>query len=237
MRYMETVIERLEKVERQNRALRRVGGIALVLFAAILMMGQTPSRPHTIEAGQFIVRDDAGKIRAALYSKGERVVLALQDQNEKPRAVLDLGKDGAPSLRLFDEDGKARAGLSHRATGGSLLTLRDSNGKSRAMFITRPDGSPGLSLMDANSKERVLLTTKKGGEPILSMMDSSAHERMTLDLDDEGYATLALLDKTRARAMLGRTAIHVMRKRRVTALADSALIFFDAEGNVIFSKP
>ncbi len=50
------VVERLEKLERQNRRMKQAGAVALVLAAAVLLIGQAP-RTRIVEANEFILKD------------------------------------------------------------------------------------------------------------------------------------------------------------------------------------
>ena len=101
---------RVEKLENQNRWLKRAGLTLLLLPAAVLLMGQTgPTR--TIEAQSFVLKDSAGHVRAAL-------------------AMLDAH----PTLRLFDAKGKIRIALdgsSESPDSGSRIWLAGEDDKSR----------------------------------------------------------------------------------------------------------
>ena len=55
------VVERLEKLERQNRRMKQVGAVALIIAAAVLLMGQaSPNR--TVEANEFVLQDESGAV-------------------------------------------------------------------------------------------------------------------------------------------------------------------------------
>jgi hypothetical protein len=79
-----TVSERLLKLERENRRMKRVAVTASLVVMCTLIMGQAQS-VRTVEAERFVLRDSGGRVRANL-------------------AMLpgDLG----PSLSLYDADGK-----------------------------------------------------------------------------------------------------------------------------------
>ena len=50
------ITEHLEKLERQNRRMKQAGVVALIIAAAVLLMGQaSPNR--TVEANEFVLRD------------------------------------------------------------------------------------------------------------------------------------------------------------------------------------
>ena len=64
---LQAVVERLGKVEKQNRRLRSVGIAVLVLVSAVLAIGQTvPKERILLEAEAFILRDKNGNDRAQL---------------------------------------------------------------------------------------------------------------------------------------------------------------------------
>jgi hypothetical protein len=65
-RSLEELQDRLLKLEKQNRRLKQLGVAALIGVAALVVMGQAPSK-KTIEANEFILRDDGGNVRARLF--------------------------------------------------------------------------------------------------------------------------------------------------------------------------
>lgn len=85
---LQSLVTRVDKLERQNRLFKR-GGLALLLAAAtLILMGQ--ARPSdTLEAHSFVLSDSSGIKRAEL-------------------AVLA----GGPDIRFFDAREKARTLLS-----------------------------------------------------------------------------------------------------------------------------
>ncbi len=92
-----TLEQRLDRLERENRCLKRAGALALAVIAAVVLMGQATGAkvPKVIEAERFVVRDASGNTRAVLGS-----------------TVLETTQTGAvekrppSSLVLFDKDGK-----------------------------------------------------------------------------------------------------------------------------------
>ena len=101
------MLTRLEKVEMQNRRLKLMEVVVLVLVSAALLMGQALPKSQIVEAESFIVRD----------------------MNGKPRAVLRVGPDGSTGLGLYDKDGKIRASLAMWPDGSPDLRLLDANGE------------------------------------------------------------------------------------------------------------
>ncbi len=64
---LEEIRERLIKLEGQNRRLKQMGAVALVVAASLLVMAQA-SPFKTVEANEFILRDNSGNVRARLSS-------------------------------------------------------------------------------------------------------------------------------------------------------------------------
>jgi hypothetical protein len=142
---LDSVMRRLEGLERENRRLKRMGGIAFLGLAALGLMGQLrPSSP--------IITPPAATIAAAV--EAERFV--LRDRSRKIRAELSVLADVATTLTLFDESGKLRAALTAGPAAGAggpasgaALTLFDADGRSRiAQFGVGATGSGAVTLAD-----------------------------------------------------------------------------------------
>jgi hypothetical protein len=109
---MQALLARLEKVENQNRRLKRAGLAALLLVGSALLVGftvQRPSKPaavtETIEAQRFVLKNARGETRAQLGLLGsEDPQLTLLDAKGKTRLLLNL-LAGQPSLSLVDGHG------------------------------------------------------------------------------------------------------------------------------------
>ncbi len=107
---IDTVSRRLDRLERENRLLKRTGVMALIAVAALTLMGQAAVRqvPKVIEAQRFVVRDASGNIRA-IFGAGENSLY----QSKPPYGIV-----------LYDESGTARAWM--ETVGGlSQLVLQD----------------------------------------------------------------------------------------------------------------
>jgi len=70
---MDKLVQRLDRLERENRRLKCIGALVVVGIAAVMLMGQTKSSKvaKVIEAEKFVVRDKSGKVRAALQISAE----------------------------------------------------------------------------------------------------------------------------------------------------------------------
>jgi len=114
---------RLDRLERENRRLKFVGALALLGLGALTVMGQTAptSVANTLEAERFVLRDNAGNVRATLGLRPDgTAALALADDTQQDRAVLSVTAPGQASVDLSDRAGHLRAGLGVRADGSAL---------------------------------------------------------------------------------------------------------------------
>jgi hypothetical protein len=145
---LSNVDERLRKLEKENRWLKRCGAAALLLFATFLVMGQSPGK-RTIQAQSFELRDASGELRASLgFVEHEPVLRFFRDdpsvdsgdveiglspnktpfldmfvQNSISGVNLTAGIHG-PSIDLIGRDGRVRAEVNL-----SNIILADANGK------------------------------------------------------------------------------------------------------------
>ncbi len=164
---MEAVVQRLDRVERENRRLKKAGVAILAGIAGVVLMGQ--AKPSTVakvvEAEKFVLRDTAGKIRGELKVDGGSTFLILNDENERSRFQAFVYSKGG-SLNLFGE-GKSRATL--RSSSGGSLNLHDSAGKDRVKLFVVFD-NPYLFFKDKSGKHRFTVSFT-GGMPHLALRD------------------------------------------------------------------
>ncbi len=149
---METLVRRLDGLERENRCLKWTGVVVLALLAAVVLMGQatTGKVAKVIEAEKLVLRDSTGAVRAVLgEEKSFGYCLTLYDENEKGRIFLgsarehyylsfrrangelaaDLEVDGGSSLRLWDRNGTNRVHLAVWYQGLPMIHINNKDGK------------------------------------------------------------------------------------------------------------
>jgi len=144
-------------------------------ITALLLMGLAAPKSHTVEAQKLVLKDKAGKVRAAL---GENVDgewgLTLYAADGKPRAVLQLDENGEPQLDL-------------RAATSPVRTTLDAN--------------TGLGLVGPEGTRRAVFGMD-AGEPAMALADKQGRPRLTLRADDA--ASVSLYDEqTIRRIFLG----------------------------------
>jgi len=161
---LQEVLERLEKLERQNRTLKRLASVVMLLVAALFTMGQT--RPNrTLEAEEFVLRDEAGKKWAALE-------LNDVEPTNIGNARLPGGK--APTLIFFGDKGETRALLGATPSSSRLL-LFDYAGNPRVALGNLGQNLPSLEL-NSDGTSAQLLVSMDG--PYLKLEDQEGFASM-----------------------------------------------------------
>jgi hypothetical protein len=178
---LEQIQGRLLKLEKQNRRFKQLGAVALIVAAALLVMGQASAPRKTVEANEFILRDSSGNIRA--------------------RLSMNVPKGAAPSypaaaqLVFFDEKGKERASLDGGTSAGGFagLTLYDGQERNRASFTESDAFGIGPSLLLLDEKGHVGTRLKYG--EVLAVDNVSAHEVSVADSVGNIRARLFVTEK------------------------------------------
>ncbi len=192
---MQTVLERLARVEARGRRLARLAAALLIAAGAALVMGQVSPKARTLEAEGFFLRDAGGKVRAVLGILADGSPgLALHGADGTPRLGLTVTARG-PHVVLYDEEGKARAGLTVGPDGSAALGLYDKDGRGRAGLTVLPGGASALALADRAGKARAGLTVTAEGTPALVLYDRDEKARARLALVGSGTPELAFYDR------------------------------------------
>ncbi len=139
------LLQRVERLEKQNRYLRTLGLFAGVFIGGVLLIGAARLNGGTgeprkeddkvadvIEAQKFILRDRDGKQRAALQIKGEAnnyVAFELFDARGNRSVGLYAGPKGSGDVLLNEDDPESKEHY--------VITL---NGSARYLHIYGKDG-------------------------------------------------------------------------------------------------
>jgi hypothetical protein len=122
---MTQILERVEKLERQNRGFKLLGLLLMVCAASFLVMGQTAPRKgsRVVEAEKLIIRNQNGKEVITLEALEGRASLALLTPDGFPSVILCDSENG-PYLSLKTQDYKHLADLGIKSGSGGYLTFR-----------------------------------------------------------------------------------------------------------------
>jgi hypothetical protein len=117
MQTINTLIRRVEGLERQNRRLRTAVALtgAASLFALVTAApsdGRAAGTAERIEAQRFVLTDAEGATRAILGELRGSIGLGLMDAEGNPIAVLGVAGDGSTTGLQLKDSGGANATLS-----------------------------------------------------------------------------------------------------------------------------
>ncbi len=213
----ETMNERLERLERENRHVKRVGVAALATITAAMLMGQVapPRASKVVEADEFVLRDGKGAVRAMLGFKAGAPLLSFYDEEQTLRIGLGFAATGLPTVAILNKDGNIRSSLALLANDTTALYLYDRNERPHAVLAVETDGTPSLSLFGKD----------KEGNAILG-------------IDGKGVSGLTLSDQSRiTRAVLGSISLETRDTGVIETRPESSLVLFDSAGKVIWSAP
>lgn len=169
---LQIIMARLERVEEQNRNLKRIVVVLLVTASAVALMGQ--GRPkRTVEAEEFVLKDAVGRVRARLEMEStDRPTLSLLDARGVPLISIMAGE--TPSLTLSKYGGQqVQLGSFGSDLFGLALYRKDNaspfGGLQAAVGVFK--GSPGFELY--NGVGQAVGLDLDFGDPKLSLRDSS----------------------------------------------------------------
>jgi hypothetical protein len=154
---------RVERLEKQNRRMKRTGVVAILSAVVLLVSGQAKvDNKKTIEANEFVLKDENGAVRAKL---GMGFVFPLKD---------------APGLVLYNEGGHERAAVA--ASEEQALIRLSSSGSitsstSSSMWAGVPgkDGS-GVGVTGPSGVIRMNLDGVVYSGPQIGLQDKEGYE-------------------------------------------------------------
>jgi hypothetical protein len=147
---------RLERLERENRRMKKIGIVAIV-FASVLFVSSQATTNKVVEANEFHLVDASGNVRA----------------------YLQMSAAGGPELEFYDEN-KTSVGIFSATSSGAHLYLGKMGAQASAALESgtsdRPAPSLALGGLTANS---VLLMG--GAYHTLSIFGSAGSVRLEAD--------------------------------------------------------
>jgi hypothetical protein len=158
---VKSLYERVERLERQNRWMKRMGVAAILSAGVLLVSGQAKvDTKKTVDANEFVLKDTNGVVRAKL---GMGVVLMTKGPG------LVLYDDRAQQMATFaTSDEEARIYL------GSSGSIPNSTSSSIWAGVPGKDGS-GVGITGPSGVVRMNLDGMIGG-PQIGLLDKEGYE-------------------------------------------------------------
>lgn len=164
---LQSVLDRLEHVERQARGWKLLVVVAIVLAAAAIAapilrpsslipgaVSGERARYSVVEAHRFVLRDSDGRAAGGMEVQPNgtlRLVLG-SGYGTMGAAFLEVQPDGIVHLSMRGPDGNVRAALVASQT--PTLALSRSGQSSAVALATAADGSGTLELKDGTGRTR-----------------------------------------------------------------------------------
>jgi hypothetical protein len=189
-----TLEQRLERLERQSRWMRRIGAVGLALVAAVFLMGQDKAKElPDLEVRSLKVRDKDWKVRAALEMHGDGGVrLLMRDAKGVERVSLGVSEYGVAGVELADEKGEKWVRLATYPKGAATLTFENRNKASQLYLGIWEDSTMRLSF--GRKEKAVLDLWVNDGTPSLDLIASSGKGGIRLVVLDDGSSSVSVSD-------------------------------------------
>src|SRR5215469_4289893 len=199
---------RLEKPERENRRMKKIGIVGIVFVSVLFIRGQAKT-DKVVEANEFRLVDFAGKVRALL-------------------SMIPSG----PELSFYDDHGTVVANIS--TTPDPALYLGEPGSKGRAIIRagppkTTPPTQPFLYLGGPAGNVQLVGGTAKS----IRIFDSAGTFTVT---NDENGPNITLVGKEGYSTEIGKTALVQPKTGKREQTRAASLVLFDS-GEVLWSAP
>jgi len=105
-------VKRLERLESENRKLKRIGTVILAVGCILFLSAQTAPKNQTVEAEKFVLRDAGGKVRGRLSADSKKTLLELFNaEGQPPSASLCAAPNGAGAEVFVPAKGEVHLSL------------------------------------------------------------------------------------------------------------------------------
>jgi hypothetical protein len=148
-----TLEQRMTKLERQLRWLKRLGALAIAVGAVVVLVAQAKEKGlPDLEVRSLNVRDETGRDRARLWLRPRHGPEVILSHKSELTAGLAVTKDGRGLLALTDSTSRAQVRLGVREDGAPRLELVDREGRVRTQLGLEENGSPSMVMFDGSGK-------------------------------------------------------------------------------------
>ncbi len=169
---------RIEKLECENRRIKRCALVAAILLGSLFVMGQSPAQKgapvkavKVLDAGKFILKDGRGRMRAELSLFADRPALVFYGESGAPSLSVGIESEGS-GLTLYGP-GAEKAAVLYSNPAGPVLTLYG-GGQKRLNLSVGPQG-PAIGLLGRKSEAKAALGLTSADDPYLHLFGTGEH--------------------------------------------------------------
>lgn len=220
----EEILVRLERLERENRRLKRSAlmtvAIAASLIVSLGLLGQTQTTQHKTPASR--AKKPAAPAAApatpapapfVMPKNIEAESFVLKDPNGRVRAELAMSGEG-PSLKFRDQSGTA------------LVTLS---------LLDSAPGGPLLLLSDGQHRSSLSMSVASGSGSQLSLIGERADIQAHIGVAPDG-TTLELTDKDGFTTSIG-NGVKAAKNGQAKTTTAGSITLFGKDRKVLWSAP
>jgi len=162
-----------QRLERENRWMRRIGAVGVAVAAAVFLVGQGKEATGDLEGSRLVLRDGNGQKRVDIGAEVDgKTFAALLDSRGETRLTLMVSREGSAGIAISGaEQDKQRLDLGVLASEKPFAAMSDANGEQRLILGVLADGQPFVTLSDADGNQRAKLALLDGA-PRIRMKDS-----------------------------------------------------------------
>jgi hypothetical protein len=208
---VKSLFERIERLERQNRWIKRMGTVAVLSVAVLLVSGQAKvDTKKIVEANEFVLKDTNGAVRARL---GMGLVFTMKN---------------GPSLVLYDGDGVQQRVWVATSEGQAQINLTSSG---PLTSFTTSSMWAGVPEKDRNG------TAHLGDGSGVAITGPAGVVRMSLDGPLVGGPQIGLQDKQGYETDIGKTDLVFTNSGKKQQTSTASVVMFDRDKKVLWSAP
>lgn len=185
-----SLLNRLDRLEQENRRWRRASGLLLVvLFATFTLAWRSPGR-DVLEGERLVLRSADGTEYATLGPDGEGHPMLFLREGES-HAVLTLN---GPAVHLRGTDGRRSAFLGMDSRNASRLSLTSENLQDGVRAVVHEDGTSGVFVLGEKGFERASIEYPSGAGGQVTVRGEKGQVRGSFSVDPAHVASTILLD-------------------------------------------
>ena len=189
----QTVIMRIERLERRNRHLRWGMALMLVsLFVSFTSGAVFNDANKPLATGGLVIQDDTGKVRAVLGCAADGgVALSFFDRRLRPRFSIGINENDMPGLSIKDKEANLVCGLGFDRDGTTRLDFNNTAGGGSIQLRSLPDGTSDLTV-SRRGKKAIGLGTSADGTVGLTVIDQEGQVGLGMGIRADGSTEVQL---------------------------------------------